>query len=151
MPGPRGRPRCTGSRSCRAGSRAEARARLIDPQGRPRIAGASTTGAPTGAATTAQRVERALDAMTFAERVPVLRGLAFDGEGRLWVERVGPVWGQPGPIDLVSPDGNYLGTIDAARTRLPAASGPGGLAAFIELDALGVPTVVVRRITLPRS
>ena len=70
---------------------------------------------------------------------------------RLWVERVGPVWGQPGPIDLVSPDGAYLGTIDADRTRLPAAFGPGGLAAFIELDALDVPTVVVRRITLPRS
>lgn len=138
------------SRADREHARSEARARLIDPQGRPRIAGASTSGAPTGAAT-AQRVERALDAMTFADRVPVLRGLAFDGEGRLWIERVGPVWGQPGPIDLVSPDGNYLGTIDAARTRLPAAFGPGGLAAFIELDALHVPTVVVRRITLPRS
>ena len=51
---------------------------------------------------------------------------------------------RPGPIDVLTADGRYLGTL--AEARMPAAFGPGGLAAYVEWDDLDVPTVVVRRL-----
>ena len=50
----------------------------------------------------------------------------------------------PGPIDVITPEGEYLGTIP--DTRMPNAFGPGGLVAFVTLDDFDVPTVVVRRV-----
>jgi len=50
----------------------------------------------------------------------------------------------PGPIDVITPESEYLGTIP--DSRLPSAFGPGGLAAYVQLDELGVPTVVVKRV-----
>lgn len=50
----------------------------------------------------------------------------------------------PGPIDVITPEGDYLATIPEAH--LPNAFGPDGLVAFVEVDALGVPVVVVRRL-----
>ena len=50
----------------------------------------------------------------------------------------------PGPIDVITPEGEYRGTIP--DSRLPNAFGPDGLAAYVQLDELGVPTVVVRRV-----
>ncbi len=50
----------------------------------------------------------------------------------------------PGPIDIITPEGGYLGTVP--DSRLPNAFGPDGLAAYVQLDELGVPTVVVRRV-----
>ena len=51
-----------------------------------------------------------------------------------------------GPIDLLTPDGDYIGTYAAGATEMPDAFGPDGLAAFIELDELDVTSVVVRRL-----
>lgn len=45
---------------------------------------------------------------------------------------------------MVTSVGRYLGSYPAG-TRMPDAFGPDGLVAFIETDALGVQTVVVRR------
>ena len=50
----------------------------------------------------------------------------------------------PGPIDVITPEGEYRGTIP--DSRLPNAFGPDGLAAYVQLDELGVPTVVVKRV-----
>ncbi|MCY3808728.1 MAG: hypothetical protein OXG58_04700 [Gemmatimonadetes bacterium] len=50
----------------------------------------------------------------------------------------------PGPIDVITPEGEYLGTFP--DSRLPNAFGPDGLAAYVQLDEFGVPTVVVRRV-----
>ena len=50
----------------------------------------------------------------------------------------------PGPIDVVTPAGEYLGTIP--DTRMPNAFGPDGLVAYVGLDEFDVPTVVVRRV-----
>ena len=50
----------------------------------------------------------------------------------------------PGPIDVITPEGEYLGTLP--DSRLPNAFGPDGLAAYVQLDELGVPTVVVKRV-----
>ncbi len=129
-------------------ARAEARARLMTPDGKPRIAGASSNGNAARVQETRQRIERALSAMTVSDRIPVLQAIRFDGEGRLWVARTGRVWGEPGPVDVFGADGRYLGTIARKLERLPDAFGPGGLAAWIEKDDQDVQYVQVRRITL---
>ena len=51
-----------------------------------------------------------------------------------------------GPIDVVTPDGRYLGSYPSGATDLPSAFGPDGPVAFIEKDELDVPTVVVKRL-----
>ena len=51
-----------------------------------------------------------------------------------------------GPIDVLTPDGGYMGTYPAGAVALPDAFGPDGLAAFIEKDEMDVETVVVKRL-----
>jgi len=53
---------------------------------------------------------------------------------------------EDGPIDVVSADGEYVGTFRTGATRMPNAFGPNGLAVFIERDEFDVATVVVRRL-----
>ena len=54
-----------------------------------------------------------------------------------------------GPIDVVTADGDYIGTLAPDGLRTPSAFGPDGLMAFIESDALDVQTVrVVRLVAL---
>ena len=50
----------------------------------------------------------------------------------------------PGPIDVITPEGEYLGTLP--DSRMPNAFGPDGLVAYVEVDELDVPTVVVKRL-----
>ena len=84
--------------------------------------------------------------MAFADVVPVIEGLGVDGEGRLWIARAAPRVGEAGPIDVVSEQGAYLGTLRGLS--LPAAFGP-GRAAWIERDGEGPARVVVR--SIPRE
>lgn len=91
-----------------------------------------------------QDIERRLSELQFADTVPALRGLRVAPSGKLWIERTGPVVGEPGPIDLVTPEGEYLGTITS--TALPDAISRSGLAAYIERDDNDVERVVVRRL-----
>ena len=59
----------------------------------------------------------------------------------------GPIsWRSPGPIDVVTADGRYVGTFTTEATAMPDAFGPNGMAAFIELDEFEVASVVVRRL-----
>ena len=86
---------------------------------------------------------------TFADEVPVLWGLKVDWEDRIWIARRGPTGQEDGPTDLVTPDGNYIGTLPPEGLRTPDAFGPGGLLAYIESDEMDVQTVrVVRLIAL---
>ena len=86
---------------------------------------------------------------TFADEVPVLYGVKVDWEDRIWVERRGPTGDDDGPTDIVTPDGDYIGTLPPEGLRTPDAFGPGGLMAYIELDEMDVPTVrVVRLVAL---
>ncbi len=84
--------------------------------------------------------------MVFFPEIPVVEELAADWDGRLWVQRSSGVPGQDGPTDVVTPEGGYLGTIPPEGLRIPDAFGPGGLAAYIELDELEVATVRVVRL-----
>lgn len=104
--------------------------------------GARTMAA--GAAMSPQEMEEALSEMRFAETVPVIRGVVADWEGRIWVARNGPDLRRSGPIDVLAPDGAYVGTIP--EEVLPDAFGPAGLAAYIERDEMDVERVVVRRL-----
>ena len=89
---------------------------------------------------------RAIEDMQFFPEVPVLCALRTTWEGNLWVQRRGE---EPevdrGPIDVLSPTGRYLGTINQ-RMRMPDEFGPSGLVVFIEKDEFDVPVIVVKRL-----
>lgn len=85
----------------------------------------------------------------FYPELSVLHALSTTWEGRIWVQRRGAYPDTDGPIDVLTPEGDYIGTFPAGATAMPDAFGPDGLVAFIELDELDVATVVVRR--LPAS
>jgi hypothetical protein len=79
--------------------------------------------------------------------IPVVRGMAAGWDGTLWLERRAE--GDPtadGPVDLIAPEGEYLGTVDASGPGIPDAFGPDGLVAYVERDEMDVPRVVVRRL-----
>jgi hypothetical protein len=59
--------------------------------------------------------------------------------------RSGSVVTENGPIDVISPDLRYLGTLPPQE--LPDAFGPGGRAAYVVEDEVGVSRVVVREFT----
>ncbi len=83
---------------------------------------------------------------TFFPELPVIHALSGTWDGRIWVQRRGEDPNSGGAIDVLTAEGDYLGTFPAGTTALPDAFGPDGLAAFIELDEFDVATVVVRRL-----
>ena len=107
------------------------------------LASASNTNLPI-------QIERAgVEERTFADEVPVLYAVKVDWQDRIWVERRGLTGDDDGPTDIVTPAGDYIGTLPPGGLRTPDAFGPGGLMAYIESDEFDVPTVrVVRLIAL---
>jgi hypothetical protein len=91
---------------------------------------------------------RDLENLQFADQVPVISALVTDAAGRLWVERSVPELDRSGPVDILAPEGRYVGSLPAG-TALPDAFGSSGRAAYIERDDMGVERVVVR--TLPAA
>lgn len=87
-----------------------------------------------------------LGAESFYPVIPVIRQLHTTWDGRIWVMRQGDELLEDGPIDVLTAAGEYVGTYRTGDTKMPDAFGPDGLAAFIELDELDVPSVVVRRL-----
>ncbi|WP_419860226.1 hypothetical protein [Candidatus Palauibacter sp.] len=83
--------------------------------------------------------------LMFPEEMPVIRNLAVDWSDRIWVRR-SALPGETGPTDILTPDGQYFGTIAPDALRIPAAFGPDGLLAYIEADELGVQRVRVVRL-----
>lgn len=98
---------------------------------------------------TSLRLE-AVEDMQFFPEVPVIAALRATWDGALWVQRsTEPGSDEPGPIDVVAPDGRYLGTLEAGTAALPdmpAAFGPSGLVAFIDTDEFDVPVITVWRL-----
>ena len=90
----------------------------------------------------------AIENMQFFPEVPVIAALRATWDGTLWVERsMEPGTSEPGPIDVLAPDGRYVGTFPAGRLEMPEAFGPDGLAAFLGADEFDVPVVTVRRLS----
>ena len=103
------------------------------------------TGSSGGAAQPAQ-MSLELPERTYYPELPVLRALFTTWEGRIWVRRRGDGPQSDGPIDVLTAQGEYLGTFPEDATEMPDAFGPDGMAAFIELDDFDVARVVVRRL-----
>lgn len=120
--------------------RMEARRRALGGSGRTRMMEIR------GADGTVQSTSYELPEPAFFPELSVIHALAATWKGRIWVQRRGEYPETDGPIDVLTPDGDYIGTFPLGTTALPDAFGPGGMAAFIELDELGVATVVVRRL-----
>ena len=92
----------------------------------------------------------AVENMRFFPEVPVIAALRATWDGTLWVQRSAePGSSKPGPIDVLTADGRYVGTLatgTAVLPDIPDAFGPDGLTAFIETDELDVPVITVRRL-----
>ena len=93
-----------------------------------------------------------IESMEFYPEMPVVLALRTDWEGTIWVLRRGDEGdGDGGPIDLITADGRYLGTLAPGAATLPEAFGPDGLVAFVERDDLDVPYVVAKRLRRPEG
>lgn len=111
------------------------------------IGGTAGRGGSVGLDSEAMRRMREdrIESMAFPEEVPVISRLAVDWSDRIWVRR-SALPGEPGPTDILTPDGQYFGTIAPDALRIPAAFGPDGLLAYIDADELGVQRVRVVRL-----
>lgn len=88
--------------------------------------------------------EDIVEARGFAPVVPAVRGLVASPDGTLWVQRgVGPQGERR--VDVLGPDGDYLGTLPPGTPWPAAFRGPDEVIA-IERDDLGLQRVVVYRI-----
>ena len=91
----------------------------------------------------------AIENIQFHPEVPVIAAVRVTWDGSLWIERsTEPGNNEPGPIDVLAPDGRYVGTFPAGQFEMPDAFGPDGLAAFVETDEFDVPVITVRRLPL---
>lgn len=96
-----------------------------------------------------QFMEQQLAQMRFYHEAPVVAEIRAGWERAIWVKRSGDEpWedDSQGPIDVLTTAGEYLGTFAQGTIDMPLALGPDGLAAFVEVDAFDVPTVVVKRL-----
>lgn len=93
--------------------------------------------------------ERLKAGLGFPEYRQVVREVMVDPAGRIWVSRTPEALAPeaPGPVDVLSPAGEYLGTVE--DFTLPDAFGPDGLAAWVGEGEFEVPIVTVRRVRLP--
>lgn len=89
-----------------------------------------------------------LEARPAAEEIPIVRNLRTTWDGEIWVQRRGDKPVSDGPIDVLTPDGRYLGSYPAG-TPMPDAFGPDGLVAYIEIGDLEQYTVRVSRVPPP--
>lgn len=106
---------------------------------------AGTGGRSFGGAPAAPGMQLARGEVEIAETIPTVREVIGDGAGTLLVAReTNPVGGAAPPIDVVTVDGDYVGTLSGQA--LPDALGPDRRAAYVETDELGVERVVVRRL-----
>lgn len=87
-----------------------------------------------------------IDQLQFYPELPVLLRLATSWSGKIWAQRRGDEPTDQGAIDIMTPEGQYVGTLPIRSLQMPAAFGPNGLTAWIERDAFDVPTIVVRRL-----
>ncbi len=84
------------------------------------------------------------EARGYAPLVPTIRELLVEPDGTIWVERD---WTAPGehPIDIIAPDGSYVGTLPS-DVEYPVAFTSAGHAVVIETDDLDVQRLVIYRV-----
>lgn len=89
-------------------------------------------------------VDEMLRNATFLDVIPVINRIETDPLGRIWIQRTAADQRPQGPVDVVSADGRYIGTI--ARDRAPDAVSKSNRAAYVVRDDLGVEHVQVKRL-----
>lgn len=99
-------------------------------------------GAPGGGCTVP--VDEVIAEQGVADVIPTIGEIAIAPDGTLWVRRR-VSRGEEAPIDIISPDGVYLGTLPPG-TPFPSDFLPDGRIAVLEEDELEVQYVVVYRV-----
>ncbi|MFL5538518.1 MAG: 6-bladed beta-propeller, partial [Longimicrobiaceae bacterium] len=89
-----------------------------------------------------EQIEQRVRELQFADTVRAVQGMSVTPSGKIWVERTPANIGDPGPIDILTADGRYLGTLNG--TKLPVAVSATGRAVYLERDADDVERVIVR-------
>ncbi|MCG6957659.1 MAG: 6-bladed beta-propeller [Gemmatimonadetes bacterium] len=96
-----------------------------------------------------------IDQMQFYPELPVIMNLSTGWGGKIWVVRRGAKPADVGPVDVLTPSGQYVGTYatgtlpfaeDLGKQSMQVAFGPDGLVAHVEKDEMDVPKVVVQRL-----
>jgi hypothetical protein len=110
------------------------------------IGGGGGGGAPRGGGQgpSPEQIEQRVREMQFADTVRTIQGMTVTPGGKLWVERTPANIGDPGPIDVLTSDGRYLGTVRGIK--LPTAVSATGRAVWLERDGDDVEHVVVRQL-----
>ena len=127
--------------------RAERERRMERVQGSVTVSGSPSPQALAALDALTESRASAIENMRFFPEVPVVAAVRTTWDGTLWVQRSAePGAEAPGPVDVLTPDGRYVGTIAPEVLPLPDAFGPGGLVAFVELDEFDVPVITVRRL-----
>ncbi len=127
--------------------RREERERRLERLRTPRMSGNRSPDAMVAMNFLMQGQIRAVENMRFHPEVPVLAAVRTTWDGTLWIQRnAEPGVEEPAPIDVLTPDGRYVGTLAPDVLPMPDAFGPGGLVAFVETDEFDVPVITVRRL-----
>ncbi len=116
-------------------------------QGMMRVTIGASGGTPRIPEPSPEEMERRVASMEFADTVRAIQGMSVGNSGTLFIERTPRNVYDPGPVDVVTPAGEYRGTFSAIR--LPRAVSASGRAAVVERDDMGVERVVVHQ--LPRG
>ncbi len=84
--------------------------------------------------------------MTFSDRIPLITGLAVDGQDRLWVGVSGDLPGETERIDVYESDGTLVGEIRQPDV-FPMLFYGDGRAAVLDRDELDVQRILVFQLT----
>lgn len=106
--------------------------------------GGARPGGAGGGAPGADAMRIAIEDRPYAEYMSVITRVSADQHGRVWIQRRDTDARERGPIDLVTADGRYTGTLPAQA--MPDAVSASDLAAYIVRDDLGIERVAVRRL-----
>jgi len=71
-----------------------------------------------------EMMKNQIDQMEFYPEVPVVMGLSTGWTGKIWVQRRGDSPAEKGPVDVLRPDGMYVGRWPRTESACPTRSGP---------------------------
>jgi hypothetical protein len=119
--------------------------------GRGAVVGGGGGGGGGGAPSQAQiqtMLRQQIEQLQFYPELSVVTGLRTGWSGKIWASRraTGSDATARGPVDLLTAEGEYLGTLAADGMQVPDAFGPDGLAVWMERDRFETPIMVVRRL-----
>jgi hypothetical protein len=125
------------------------------PQVRMMVSSGGAPARPVSPDAVKEMMKSQIDQMQFYPELPVIMNLSTGWGGKIWVVRRGTKPTDVGPVDVLTPAGQYVGTFatgtlpfaeDLGKRSMQVAFGPDGLVAHVEKDEMDVPKVVVQRL-----